>query len=140
MSWYMYEPRSKIDDYDEGNDENQSFWGLSDILMLPLIVIGMFWIELFFVVTLFLYYLSDVYTTTKKTTKTGEIAYPFLAKVGIFVIIIWLCVFLYPPADIDINSIPVMLITSVFVFNHTFLPYAAVFIYKLRYFCGAKIA
>ena len=140
MSWYMYEPRSKIDDYDENDDDNQSLWGFSDILMFPLMVIGMFCLELFFILGLFIYYLSDVYKTTKTTIKTGEISYPFLAQVGIFAIIIWLCVYLYPPADIDIDLIPSHANCQCVCLQPHFLPYAAVFIYKLRRFFGAEVA
>ena len=140
MSWYMYEPRSKIDDYDEGNDENQSFWGISDILMLPLMVIGMFCLELFFVLGLFFYYLSDVYKTTKATIITGEISYPFLAQVGIFVFLYLLWAFLSPSSKNEIPLSPATLIASVFVFNHTVLPYAALFLHKLKRFFGTEIA
>lgn len=137
MNLYMYEPRSKIDDYDENNDEHQSSWGLAYILLFPLMVIGMFCFELFFVLGLFFYYLSDLHKTTKVTIKTGEISYPFLAQVGIFIMVVLLSVFLCPPSDMDNNHIPFKLIGSVFVFNHTILPYTAVLIYKLRCFFGA---
>lgn len=138
MCWYILEPRSKIYDCDDHSEDHGSC--LSDILLLPVAFVVMACISLTPVIALFIYYLSDVYTTTKKTIKTGEISYPLLAKAGIFVVVFWLCVFLYPPADIEINLIPVTLIASMFVFNHTFLPYAEVFIYKLRRFFGAEVA
>ena len=117
----MLEPRSKDYEYDDPGENPKA--SLSDILLFPVAFVALFWISLTPFIALFLYYLSDVYKTTKNTIQTGEIAYPSLANLGIFVIgfLFW---------AVDIDFFPIRLTASVFVFNHTFLPYAAVLIYK----------
>jgi len=131
MGWYLWEPRSKDYEYEDEPGENPGL-SRSDLLLIPVALVGLFWISLTPFIALFLYYLSDVYQTTKETMQTGEMAYPFLANLGIPVIF-WIF-------QADSELIPARLITSVFVFNHTFLPYAAVCIYRLRSFFGAHVA
>lgn len=132
MCWYMWEPRSK--GYEEEADPGASSGlGLSTILLLPVALVVLFWVSFSPFLALFLYYLADVYKTTQKTLQTGEIAYPFLAKLGIVVMgyLLWVE---------DLAFFPGGLIASVLIFNHTFLPYAAVLIYKLRGFFRARAA
>ena len=134
MFWYMLEPRSKNYDYDD-HSENHGLC-LSDVLLLPLlpvVFVVMACISLMPVIAFFLYYLSDVYNTTKKTIQTGKTAYPFMANLGSFLIVFLLLA-------VDIDFFPFKLIASVFIFNHTILPYAAVFIYKLKSLFGTEIA
>jgi len=133
MCWYLWEPRSK--DYaDEDDLSGEQGSCLSNILLLPLLpvaLVGLLWVSLTPLIALFLYYLADIYKTTKETMQSGEMAYPFLANLGILVI-----GYLYWAVDIDF--FPVRFVASVFVFNHTLLPYAAVLIYKLSSFCCAR--
>lgn len=132
---YMYEPRSKIYDYDYDNEVEEQGSCLSDIWlipMLPVMFVAMVFVSLAPMIAMFVYYLSDVYKTTKKTLETGEISYPFLAQVGVFVFLYLLGVFLHPASKNGISLSPTRIIAIVFIFNHTFLPYSVLLINKFK--------
>ena len=85
---FGYDPRSsRGDEYDDYSD-SQPGWDWEFILWLPVILLFMFLIPFVPLFMLAGYFLSDVYSTLKKTIGSGELAYPFHAKVGIVVAII----------------------------------------------------
>ncbi len=135
MFFYL-EPHSG-DDYDESEggeaDGAQSSFGCSDILWLPVVFVLIFLVGVAPLLALTAYFLHDVYTTTRRTAQTGELAYPFLVSAGAMAALVLLTTVLLP-ANRPIQLSPGLVAGIGFIAIFTLLPCLALVLHTLLKF------
>ena len=74
-------------DSDYGESEcdgtEPSLPGCSDILLFPVVFVGLLFLGILPLLALTAYFLADVYSTTKRTVENGQLSYPFLFRAGV---------------------------------------------------------
>ena len=128
---YLYESRSKdyYDDDDSGGSEPSLDWKF--FLWLPVIVLFMFFIEILPILAMALYFFKDVYSTLKRTVKSGNFSYPFLVKVGGAVAVILAVTYLAHPHGAPIQPSVFLVLAVGFVFVFTILPVLALCLHRI---------
>jgi hypothetical protein len=124
MSFFYLDPRSDNDYGDSDGDAEESLSGCSFILWLPVAVVVIFVLSFIPVLLLAAYFFHDVYTTTKRTAQTGELAYPLPARLGVVLALILAVAFgdaYRQPISLSLG----LVVALGFVVIFTVLPYAA---------------
>jgi hypothetical protein len=140
MSWYLWQSRSKDDYYDYETQRVPKSWRVDDILLFPVFLIAVLiyiiLIELTPFLAGFLWYLKHIYTTTRETYKTGRLAHPLLANLGIFLLIILAGAFHFRPQDGYGHLTAGIAVATCYVLLHTIIPYCALGLYWLIRGCS----
>jgi hypothetical protein len=139
MTWYLWQSRSK-DHYDDDIKYVPKSWRIDEIFLFPvfLIVAFVFLILLEFTPFLagFLWYVKHIYITTREIYKTGRLVHPFLANLGIMLLIFVAGTFYFPPQDGYEHLTATIAIATCYVMLHTIIPYCALGLYWLNRGCS----
>src|SRR5215212_5584647 len=83
MNWFGVDMNRSNDNYDQYEQDYVAppmKW--SDIVLFPVVVLGMFFFAILPLLALIFYFLNDLYSTLKQTINSGKLSYPSLAYIG----------------------------------------------------------
>jgi hypothetical protein len=131
MIFFNIDSRSDSNYGESGCDGVEPSTGWSDILWLPFAFVLMFFIGILPFLALILYFLADIYSTTKTTIKTGKVAYPSLAYIGVLLAIILDIANDNHPKNVFAHPSLFLVLALGFIFVFTILPCWAVGLHAL---------